>query len=174
MHSPVDRVTRMAVGTIVAICIGWSAGACATKSDPCQEAWTSTPSPSPDSTWIAVVHQRVCSGIGTGGQDVMVDVAPAKDPKAAMTILSPDGAWTRPDDVTVRWLGPNSLEASVPNRTHFGVITTWYRGVDVHVRYLNDNPADRLSWLRTMDRDYERMTHHAIHFGPEPPAADSK
>ena len=119
--------------------------------------------PSTDSTWIAVHHQDVC-GVLAHSPVEFVDLRLSKHPTRAATVLEFSGAWSGPDDVSVRWTQPRRLEVTVPNLTLFDTLTTTYKGVQITVVYDHADSLARAAWVREMNQN-ERELNQKIQHG---------
>jgi hypothetical protein len=122
-------------------------------SKPCQEVWASADNASPDGKWIAAVHQYVCdSGLGAS-EEKDVELRLASDLESRKVIMSPRGQWTDPQKIKLNWIGASILEVTVPNRTALDSNTLKHRGVEIRVRYEDDDPADRANWLKWVEEN---------------------
>jgi hypothetical protein len=131
--------------------------ACSAGSDGgCIKTWESSV-PSPDGRWRAIVHEDVCDGGLVRARQELVDLVSAANPKSSQTVLTPRGQWDRPDEVTIRWLSPQVVEVSVPNRTVFDTQLTSFMGVSVQIHFENNDPADRAKWMQAMADSVDEM-----------------
>lgn len=120
----------------------------------CNRLWQAR-EPSPDSVWVALVHQDVCD-VGLGSAvDIIVELQARDSVKTRKIILSPSGQWKNPDAVRLKWLNRRLLEISVPNRTVFSNPVSQYRGVAICIKYRHDNPADRARWMTWVKENME-------------------
>lgn len=138
----------------------------------CERTWTSGYSKSPDQLWMAEVRQIVCdTGIG-GALDVTVVLRRADEGQEAVVAI-PAGQWADPSSVRALWSAPHKLIIAVPNRTLFNMQLPRYQGVDVIVKYDNDDPVDRARWAAWVKANRERVEHPGPYQGstelPSPP-----
>jgi hypothetical protein len=124
---------------------------------------------SPNSEWIAMVHQEVCHPGITPYEVKLVDLVAAVNPKDATTLMSVEGQWRSPELVTVRWLSDHLLEVSVPNRTDLYRPLSSAKGIEIRVRYVRDNPDDRAAWQRFKKLNYEWVMNGGHGEQPKPP-----
>ena len=161
IHRPMNRLSEwlrfmfglrsFLVWMMVLICCGL--GGC--NNSECQRTWSSAVTPSSDGKWFAEIHQYVCdAGLGSFEEED-VELRLADKPQSRRTVLSPTGQWQEPSEVTLRWLNANTLEVTVPNRTRFGTQVPRYDGVEIQVRYKNDDPVDRANWLATVKKNID-------------------
>jgi len=151
---------------LVAFGAPWHEG----RASPCERSWSAKIT-SPDRKWTADLHEDVCdAGLGAAAQE-LVDLVPRADPARRTTVLIPTGQWTNPAQVEARWLGPKTLEVSVPNRTRFEVRRAHHNGIEIRIRYRDDNPVDRAKWLDWVKRHAEWVAGNASGTEPKPPTA---
>jgi hypothetical protein len=136
--------------------------------DGCERTWSFKTS-SPDGTWIAEVHKDICdAGLGVAQEEV-VEVRARGIDRSRTVVLMPSGQWTKPEEVTLRWLDKRILEISVPNRTTFSSSISRVKDVEIKVVYKNDDPADRARWL-AWQKDYiEWVNQRRSGPRPQPP-----
>ncbi len=141
--------------------------------DGCERLWESR-APSPDSSWVAVVHQDVCD-VGLGSAvDLLVDLRRPGSVRTGGVVLSPAGQWKNPDAVKVTWLSPRLLEISVPNRTMFGVKLSRYKDVAIQLRYRHDNPRiERGGWRGSRKTSHGLRNQTGVPNPVGPPLSDS-
>jgi hypothetical protein len=100
----------------------------------------------------------------------VVDLRASKSSQEPFVVLTPSqGDWGPTDLPKLRWLDNNSLEVTVPNRTEFGLRVSTYLGVDIQVRYENDDPVDRANWLGWQKRHTEWVSAGGTGPEPQPP-----
>ena len=85
-------------------------------SSPCERNWTSQTFQSPDRLWTAVVYEEACDR-GLFSEFKRIVELRRADEASGTPVLFPEGQWDGREDVRLRWLEPDVLEVSVPNRT---------------------------------------------------------
>jgi hypothetical protein len=147
--------------------------ACATlvacKKLECTRTWTSDGNGSPDGKWLAEVREDVCdAGLGAA-DDVTVVLRPAGAPGDATVVLAPSGQWKDAKLIRPQWLSAQTLEITVPNRTVFGTQLSRYGGVDIVIRYEQDDPTDRARWLAWRTHNIDQVNQRSGGPRAQPP-----
>ncbi len=127
----------------------------------CTRTWTSSGVNSPDGKWTARVQQDVCE-TGLSSTEIAVVVQRV----SSSVVLRPSGQWRDPALIGLRWLGSETLEVSVPNRSVFTEEPSAPAGIRIRVRYENDDPADRAGWLKWREQYIDWVNHGGR--GPSP------
>lgn len=160
----VKIVSRYAPLALLAFCMQQALGA-----PGCRSVWSSNAESSPDGKWIAEVHKYLCDGGLGAAEEEDVELRLAHGLHPAVTVLSPWGQWTKPEEVRLRWLNSAVLEISVPNRTTFGTRLAQFHGILIKLRYENDNPADRARWMAWLEKNKEWVKGLSQAPQPRPP-----
>ena len=121
-------IVRILQVLVLAVCIQQARGA-----DGCHSVWSSKPEPSPGGKWVAEAHKYLCAGGLGPAEEEDVELHLAGEDRTRITVLTPHGQWTDPAEVQLRWLNPEILEVSVPNRTIFDARVARYHGIAIKV-----------------------------------------
>lgn len=160
----VKIATRLAPLMLLALCMQQARGA-----PRCHSVWSSRAESSPDGKWIAEIHKYLCDGGLGPAEEENVELRLARGSHPAVTVLSPWGQWTNPDEVQLRWRNSSILEISVPNRSTFDTRLAQFHGIVIKVRYKNDNPADRARWMAWVEKNKEWVDGRSEGPQPKPP-----
>ena len=136
-------------------------------SSPCERTWTSETLQSPDRLWTAVVYEESCDRGLFRDFKRLVELRRA-DEASGTPVLFPEGQWDGHEDVRLRWLEPNVLEVSVPNRTVLNYQVREHGSVEIRVAYRNDDPEDRSRWIRALEERRAWLADGARRGVPKP------
>ena len=106
---------------------------------------------SPDDAWVALVQEDVCSGGGfatTGVTDTVQLIRRSEEPKHENDIFALEEHGNPLNRPVTRWLSPQKLQITVPNKSLIGLKKESYEGIDVVIKYEPDNPEEREQFLK--------------------------
>jgi hypothetical protein len=107
---------------------------------------------SPDDAWVAVVEEHVCSGEGlatTGVDDTVQLLRSGEKPKRGDYVFSISEQGNPLNRPLTRWLSPQKLQITIPNKSLFVLKRDRYEGIEIVVKYEPNDPAERERWLRS-------------------------
>lgn len=119
---------------------------------------TFSKAPSPDYAWVAFQQEETCSdgAFVTTAMDV-IGLVPRGDERKAegsrdslktydIFASEAHGAEYRP---IIKWLSPQILQITVPNRSFIGLQKNTFNGIDIVVRFNPDDPEERRKLLES-------------------------
>jgi hypothetical protein len=103
---------------------------------------------SPDGAWVASITDNICSdGLFVTTYTDEVELRRSDEPMAPFPsrqgVFALDNAGSPREPLAVTWLGPRSLEITIPNEAWIGRQETGFRGVTISYRYVPDDPLQR-------------------------------
>jgi hypothetical protein len=116
---------------------------------------------SPDSSWVALVQEGVCSdgGLVTVStytvpliqrnlSDTIQLGRRSEEPDHEGDVFVVDDYGSPQNRPLLQWLSPRKLQITIPNISGVGLQKNNYQGVDVVIKYEPDDPAARDRWKR--------------------------
>ena len=109
---------------------------------------------SPDSAWVALVQEQLCSGFGFGSTsllDIVQIVGRGNTATEQDVVLAIDA--DRPENRPLtRWLSPQKLQITIPNISLVTFRKDNHEGIEIVIKYEPDDPAERERWLKERER----------------------
>jgi hypothetical protein len=108
---------------------------------------------SPDDSWIVLVHEDTCSGgdfATTGITDTVQLLRPGEESKHQNDIFAVEEHGNPLNRPMTRWLGPQKLQITIPNRSLIGLKKRRYEDVEIVIKYDPDDPAERARFLKEL------------------------
>jgi hypothetical protein len=118
---------------------------------------------SPDDTWVALVQEDICSDgyfVTTVTDTVQLSLRDAIDaiqltwhpdkPKHENDIFALDEHGHPENRPLTRWLSPQKLQITVPNKSLIGLQKGTYEGIEIVIKFEPDDPAERERWLKSL------------------------
>jgi hypothetical protein len=118
---------------------------------------------SPDDAWVALVQEDICSDgyfVTTvtdtvqlsprGATDAVQLTSHSDKPKHENDIFALDEHGHPEMRPLTRWLSPQQLQITVPNKSLIGLQKSSYEGIEVVVKFEPDDPAERERWLKSL------------------------
>ncbi len=107
---------------------------------------------SPNRDWNAELDEEICSslGIATTGVSDIVRLARrdgAQADQSDVVAVDETGVASRP---ALRWLAPQELQISVPNKSLIAFQKSSYEGIGITIQFEPDDPAEREQWLKSL------------------------
>jgi hypothetical protein len=107
---------------------------------------------SPDDGWVALVQEVVCSGEGFGTTaitDGVQIVRRGEVPEKGNDVFGVDEGGRAEIRPLTRWLSPQKLQITVPNKSLIGLQKSSYEGIEIVIKFEPDDPAERERWLNS-------------------------
>jgi hypothetical protein len=118
---------------------------------------------SPDDAWVAFVQEDMCSDgyfvttITDTVQLVCCDAAGAVQltwhpdkPRHENDVFALDEHGQPENRPLTRWLSPQKLQITVPNKSLIGFQKSSYEGIEIVIKYEPDDPVERERWLKSL------------------------
>jgi hypothetical protein len=151
MTLQVRKIWRITfVSCVTLLLIGTMASAQSDAS--CQRHTTATLA-SPDAAWLALVQEDTCVGVfpfTTGVTDTVQLVRPGEQPDSDNDVFALEEHGRPENRPLLRWLSPQKLQITVPNRSLIGLQKRAFAGVEIVVKYDPDDPAERARFLQEL------------------------
>jgi hypothetical protein len=118
---------------------------------------------SPDDTWIALVYENICSDgafvttvtdtvqlARRDTTDTIKLIWHVEEPKHEKDVFTVDEGGHPQDRPLTRWLSPQKLQITVPNKSLIGLQKNSYEGIEVVIKFEPDDPTERERWLKSL------------------------
>ena len=115
----------------------------------CEQRKMLAQAPSPDGVWVAAIYNNICSdGAFVTTIDDTVEITPLDEqpspvPSTGVVFGMDDFPSDTQKPLAVTWLGPRSLEVTIPNDASAGKQEFAYADVAITYKYVPDDPVER-------------------------------
>jgi|HubBroStandDraft_3_1064219.scaffolds.fasta_scaffold138402_2 hypothetical protein len=118
---------------------------------------------SPDETWWAFTQEDVCSDgyfittiidtvqlVRRDTVDTIDLTKHAVEPRHEDDVLAIDEHGRPENRPLTRWLSPQTLQITVPNKSLFSLRKSTFEGIEILIKYDPDDPVERERWLKSL------------------------
>jgi hypothetical protein len=117
---------------------------------------------SPDETWWALTQEDVCSDgylvttiidtVQLVRRDTVetIDLTKHAEPRHEDDVLAIDEHGHPENRPLARWLSPQTLQITVPNKSLISLRKPTFEGIEISIKYDPDDPVERERWLKSL------------------------
>jgi hypothetical protein len=105
---------------------------------------------SPNDKWVAFAQEEICAdgGFVTTIANVVQIARRGEEPAKQNVVFSIDNGGHPRNRPLIRWLSPERLQITVPNKSLYKIHKGSFDGVDLVIQHEPDDPAERERWLK--------------------------